>query len=96
MRFAAPNEEKIASIAITSTDQVSTICGSSIGETGGVPLERPGAARSTTTASERGKALEKTSERAREAIAEERRRREDKSERLRQARLQAEQQQRQL
>lgn len=86
----------MAGIAITSTDQVSILGGSSVRETVGVQLERSGAARSTTTASERGQALEKTSERAREAIAEERRRRNEKSERLRQARLQAEQQQRQL
>lgn len=86
----------MASIAITSTDQVSILCGSSVGETVGVQLERSGAARSTTTASERGKALERTTETARKAIAEERRRRNEKNERLRQARLQAEQQQRQL
>lgn len=86
----------MASIAITSTDQVSILRGSSIGETVGVPFEQLGAARSTTTASERGKALERTSEIARKAIAEEHRRRHEKNERLRHARLQAEQQQRQL
>lgn len=48
------------------------------------------------TASEREAAFERSTQIARESMAEERRRRDEKSERLRLARLQAEQQQRQL
>lgn len=58
--------------------------------------DRPTTVRILRTASEREAAFERSTQIVRKSMAEERRRRDEKNERLRLARLQAEQQQRQL
>lgn len=62
----------------------------------GPAQDRPTTVRVLRTASEREVAFQRTSEIARKSMAEERRRYDERYERLRLARLQAEQQQRQL
>lgn len=62
----------------------------------GAAYDRPATVRVIRTASEREAVFERSSEIARKSMAEERRRCDERYERLRLARLQAEQQQRQL
>lgn len=62
----------------------------------GAAYDRPTTVHVIRTASEREAAFERSSHIARKSMAEERRRSDEKNERLRVARLQAEQQQRQL
>ncbi len=60
------------------------------------PPESHDKGRVSRTSAQKGVAFERRSQAARDSIAEEHRRRDEKTERLRTARLQAEQQQRQL
>ncbi|WP_081870750.1 hypothetical protein [Shinella sp. DD12] len=81
---------------ISNTHQVSTQNDPDNKKPVGPAYVRPSIFRVMRTASEREAAFERSTQIARESMAEERRRRDEKSERLRLARLQAAQQQRQL
>lgn len=81
---------------IASTHQVPVLNEINKQEPVGTAQDRPATVRVIRTASEREAVFERSSEIARKSMAEERRRCDERYERLRLARLQAEQQQRQL